>query len=135
VGALGHGSLDLTWTADSRKIAAVPVRVDPADAEVLAAFAEGREDPLPAYRLNRWGHTLALTPGFDELVSLPFLRDVIPYEHQVAAVKTVLNRMRGRRCWRTRSGSARPWRRRSSWRSSGDGGSCDGYWSWRGLGS
>ena len=96
VGPLGQGSLDLAWGAASREIAAVPVRSDPADAEVLAAFAEGREEPLPAYRLNRWGHTLALTPGFDELVSLPFLRDVIPYEHQIAAVKTVLNRMRGR---------------------------------------
>jgi hypothetical protein len=96
VGPLGQGSLDLAWGAASREIAAVPVRSDPADAEVLATFAEGREEPLPAYRLNRWGHTLALTPGFDELVSLPFLRDVIPYEHQIAAVQTVLNRMRGR---------------------------------------
>jgi SNF2-related domain len=95
-GPLGQRSLDLAWGAVSREIAAVPVRPDPADAEVLAAFAEGHEEPLPAYRLNRWGHTLALTPGFDELVSLPFLRDVIPYEHQIAAVKTVLNRMRGR---------------------------------------
>ena len=96
VGPVGQGSLDLAWETGSREIAAVPVRSDPADAEVLSAFAERREDPLPAYRLNRWGHTLALTPGFEELVSLPFLRDVIPYEHQVAAVKTVLNRMRGR---------------------------------------
>jgi SNF2 family DNA or RNA helicase len=96
VGPLGQGSLDLGWGAGAREIAAVPIRSDPADAEVLAAFAEGREEPLPAYRLNRWGHMLALTPGFDELVSLPFLRDVIPYEHQIAAVKTVLNRMRGR---------------------------------------
>jgi SNF2 family DNA or RNA helicase len=96
VGPLGQQSLDLAWGAVSREIAAVPVRSDPADADVLAAFAEGHEEPLPAYQLNRWGHTLALTPGFDELVSLPFLRDVIPYEHQIAAVKTVLNRMRGR---------------------------------------
>jgi SNF2 family DNA or RNA helicase len=96
VGPLGQGSLDLVWGAAPREIAGVPVRSDPADAEVLAAFAEGREEALPAYRLNRWGHTLALTPGFDELVSLPFLRDVIPYEHQIAAVKMVLNRMRGR---------------------------------------
>ncbi len=96
VGPLGQRSLDLAWGPVSRAIAAVPVRSDPDDAEVLGAFAEGREEPLPAYRLNRWGHTLALTPGFDELVSLPSLREVIPYEHQIAAVKTVLNRMRGR---------------------------------------
>lgn len=96
VGPLGQRSLDLAWGTASREIAAVPVRFDPADGEVLAAFADGMEAPLRAYRLNRWAHTLALTPGFDELVSLPFLRDVIPYEHQVAAVKMVLNRMRGR---------------------------------------
>jgi SNF2 family DNA or RNA helicase len=96
LGPLGQRSLDLAWGPGSREIAGVPVRSDPADGEVLAAFAERREEPLPAYRLNRWGHTLALTPGFDELVSLPFLRDVIPYEHQIAAVKTALNRMRGR---------------------------------------
>ena len=96
VGPLGQRSLDLAWGEASREIAAVPVRTDPADAEVLAAFAEGHEEPLSAYQLNRWGHALALTPGFDELVSLPFLRDVIPYEHQITAVRTVLNRMRGR---------------------------------------
>ncbi len=96
VGPLGQRSLNLAWGEASREIAAVPVRTDPADAEVLAAFAEGHEEPLSAYQLNRWGHALALTPGFDELVSLPFLRDVIPYEHQITAVRTVLNRMRGR---------------------------------------
>jgi SNF2 family DNA or RNA helicase len=95
-GRSASGSLDLPWGQDRREIAAVSVRADPADAEVLAAFAERREGPLLAYRLNRWAHGLALIPGFDELVSLPFLRDVIPYEHQITAVKTVLNRMRGR---------------------------------------
>ncbi len=79
-----------------REIATVPVRFDPADAEILAAFADGAVAPLPAYELNRWAAAIALTPGFEELVSLPFLRDVIPYEHQLAAVKTALNRMRGR---------------------------------------
>ena len=96
VGPLGQGSLDLTWGIASREIAGVPVRFDPGDAELLAAFADGMEAPLPAYNLNRWAHAIALTPGFDELVSLPFLRDVIPYEHQIAAVQTALNRMRGR---------------------------------------
>jgi SNF2 family DNA or RNA helicase len=96
VGPLGQGSLDLAWGETAREIAAVPVRFDPAAAELLAAFARGVEAPLSAYDLNRWAHAIALTPGFDELVSLPFLRDVIPYEHQLAAVKTALNRMRGR---------------------------------------
>jgi SNF2 family DNA or RNA helicase len=79
-----------------REVGGVPVRFDPGDAEIVGAFARGAHAPLEAWRLNRWAHAIALTPGFDELVSLPFLRDVVPYEHQLAAVKTVLNRMRGR---------------------------------------
>ena len=82
--------------ASSRQIAGVSVRFEPSDAEVLLAFAGGAHASLDAYRLNRWAHGIALTPGFDELVSLPFLREVIPYEHQLAAVKTALNQMRGR---------------------------------------
>jgi hypothetical protein len=91
-GALRDGEADRS----ARVIGAIPVRFDPADAEILGAFARGIDAPLATYELNRWAHTIALTPGFDELVSLPFLRDVIPYDHQLAAVKTVLNRMRGR---------------------------------------
>jgi SNF2 family DNA or RNA helicase len=72
------------------------VRFHPDDAGIVAAFGRGAHAPLDAYRLNRWAHAIALTPGFDELVCLPFLREVIPYEHQLAAVKTVLNRMRER---------------------------------------
>jgi SNF2 family DNA or RNA helicase len=82
--------------ASPREIAGVPVRFDLADVDVLGAFAGGAHAPLDTYRLNRWAHGIALTPGFDELVSLPFLREVTPYEHQLAAVKTALNRMRGR---------------------------------------
>ncbi|MGH7335576.1 MAG: hypothetical protein ACREKS_23080, partial [Candidatus Rokuibacteriota bacterium] len=91
-----RGRLNLGADGPVREIGTVPVRFDPADAEILAAFADGACSPLPVYELNRWATAIALTPGFDELVSLPFLRDVIAYEHQVAAVKTVLNRMRGR---------------------------------------
>ena len=88
--------LDGIVEAPEREIGTVPVRFDPADAQILTAFADGVLTPLAAHELNRWATNIALTPGFEELVSLPFLRDVIPYEHQVAAVKTVLNRMRGR---------------------------------------
>jgi SNF2 family DNA or RNA helicase len=96
VGLVERGRVDGAVEVREREIGTVPVRFDPADAEILAAFADGVSAPLPAYELNRWATNIALTPGFEELVSLPFLRDVIPYEHQVAAVKTVLNRMRGR---------------------------------------
>ena len=92
----GGNALDAIAAPSETQIGTVTVRFDPADAEILADFVDGVVAPLPAYELNRWATTIALTPGFDELVSLPFLRDVVPYEHQVAAVKTVLNRMRGR---------------------------------------
>jgi superfamily II DNA or RNA helicase len=79
----------------ARKIGGVPVRFESV-AGIIDRLARGAHAPLQAWRLNRWAHTIALTPGFEELVSLPFLRDVVPYEHQITAVKTVLNRMRGR---------------------------------------
>ncbi len=83
-------------TSPAHEVAGVRVRSDPSDAGIVGAFARAAHAPLEAWHLNRWAHAIALTPGFDELVSLPFLRDVLPYEHQLAAVKTVLNRMRGR---------------------------------------
>jgi SNF2 family DNA or RNA helicase len=86
------GAVDPT----QRDIGGVPVVFARGDADVVQAFADGAHASLDAYQLNRWAHEIALTPGFDELVSLPFLREVIPYEHQLAAVKTVLTRMRGR---------------------------------------
>lgn len=79
-----------------REIGTVPVRFAPSDPEIVSELEEGAYAPLEAYQLSRWAHTVALTPGFEELISLASLREVIPYEHQLAAVKTVLNRMRGR---------------------------------------
>jgi len=79
-----------------REIGGVPVNLDPTDSEILRDLEDGLYAPLEAYRLHRWAHAIALSPGFEELISLPLLRDVILYEHQLAAVKTVLNRMRGR---------------------------------------
>jgi SNF2 family DNA or RNA helicase len=101
VGPAGGGGLGLPDAGRGqdqgrREVGGVPVRFDPSDAEVVDAFARGAHAPLETWRLNRWAHAIALTPGFDDLLSLPFLRDVIPYEHQLVAVKTVLNRMRGR---------------------------------------
>ncbi len=79
-----------------REIGAVPVSLDPTDSKILRELEDGVYAPLEAYRLHRWAHAIALSPAFDELISLPLLRDVILYEHQLAAVWTVLNRMRGR---------------------------------------
>ncbi len=90
--ALTDGEIDRA----QRAVGGVPVVFARSDAEVIQAFADGAHASLDAYQLNRWAHEIAITPGFDELVSLPFLREVIPYEHQLAAAKTALTRMRGR---------------------------------------
>jgi SNF2 family DNA or RNA helicase len=92
-GAAGQG---LPGDFPPAEVGNVPVRLQASAAEVLAQLARGEHVSLEAYRLHRWAHTIALSPGFDELVSLPFLQGVIPYEHQLAAVRTVLNQMRGR---------------------------------------
>jgi len=79
-----------------RNVGGIPIKLDPGDGEILRELEDGIYAPLEAYRLHRWAHAIALSPGFEELISLPLLRDVILYDHQLAAVKTVLNRMRGR---------------------------------------
>jgi len=79
-----------------REISGVSVAPDPSDTDVLRDLEGGLYAPLDTYRLHRWAHAIALSPGFEELISLPLLRDVILYEHQLAAVRAVLNRMRGR---------------------------------------
>jgi len=96
VGLASQAPTDGPVDPAQRDIGGVPVVFARSDAEIIQAFADGAHASLDAYQLNRWAHEIALTPGFDELVSLPFLREVIPYEHQLAAVKTVLTRMRGR---------------------------------------
>ncbi len=96
VGLPGAAAQGLPPDVPSTEIGGVPVRFDTSGAEVLAEFAGGAGASLEAYTLHRWAHTIALSPGFDELISLPFLQGVIPYDHQLAAVKTALNRMRGR---------------------------------------
>ena len=96
VGLADQGTEASTLDFSAKEIAGVAARFDPLDAEVLAAFVDGVHAPLPAYEMNRWAHTIGLIPGFEELISLPFLPEVVPYEHQLAAVKTALNRMRGR---------------------------------------
>ena len=92
----GGGTPGLANGLPPAAIGGIPVRFDASAGEVLAELVRGAYAPLDAYTLNRWAHAIALSPGFDELLSLPFLQGVIPYEHQLAAVKTALNQMRGR---------------------------------------
>ncbi len=55
-----------------------------------------RPTSWPAFELSRRAAAFATSYGFDRLVSLPLLRDVEPYEHQLKTVRTVLRRFRGR---------------------------------------
>jgi len=52
--------------------------------------------PPPTFDLSRRAAEFAASPGFDNLISLPFLRDVELYPHQLKTVKTALRRFRGR---------------------------------------
>jgi len=64
------------------------------DAALLAsrsAFARWRD-----FRLALQATRLAMVAGFDQLLCLPWLRDVQLLEHQLRAARTVLRRLRGR---------------------------------------
>ena len=49
-----------------------------------------------SFDLSREAARFAESPGFDELISLPMLRDIELYPHQLKTAKTVLRRFRGR---------------------------------------
>jgi SNF2 family DNA or RNA helicase len=74
----------------------VPVTFDPADEALLVLLEEGEHSSWEDYQLHKAAEKLSLCPGFDQLLSLPLTRDVVPYAHQLATVKTVLQRLRGR---------------------------------------
>ncbi len=70
---------------------------------VRLSFAEEdfgllRQPPSPQaeFELSRQAAAFAASPGFDELISLPLLREVELYPHQLKTAKTVLRRFRGR---------------------------------------
>ncbi len=52
--------------------------------------------PQEAFNLARQAALFASSPGFDELLSLPMLREVEPYPHQLKTARTVLRRFHGR---------------------------------------
>ena len=70
---------------------------------VSLSFAESDsailDEPITtrsAFELARQAVAFAASPGFDELISLPMLRDVELYPHQLKTTRTVLRRFRGR---------------------------------------
>ena len=64
----------------------------PDDLSVMGRAAAAR----PTFDLSRRAAAFAASPGFDNLISLPLLRDVELYPHQLKTVQTVLRRFRGR---------------------------------------
>ncbi len=52
--------------------------------------------PRPTFDLSQRAAEFAASPGFDNLISLPLLRDVELYPHQLKTARTVLRRFRGR---------------------------------------
>ncbi len=70
----------------------VRITFDASDASLLQQSCA----PRPAFDLARQAALFASSPGFDELLSLPMLRDVELYPHQLKTARTVLRRFRGR---------------------------------------
>ncbi len=64
----------------------------PDDVSVMGRAAAA----LPTFDLSRRAAEFVASPGFDNLISLPLLRDVELYPHQLKTVQTVLRRFRGR---------------------------------------
>lgn len=66
------------------------------DRWLLELVAAAPAAPFRAFEIGRQAAEFATSYGFERLVSLPLLRNVEPYEHQLRTVRTVLRRLRGR---------------------------------------
>ena len=64
--------------------------------KVLDRLEQGRFERLQWVELHNRAQRLEASLGFDTLISLDVTRDVVPYEHQLNAVRTVLRKFRGR---------------------------------------
>ena len=72
------------------------IEEDQAASSVVDQIGKGAFEPKWVYDLNASAQAISASPGFEQLVSLAAVREVVPYEHQTRAVKTALRRMRGR---------------------------------------
>lgn len=68
---------------------------DAAYARLSEDLRKGRSDTPEWFRLRLQAEEVALSPGFDQLLSLD-LNNIDEYPHQLSAVLTALRRMRGR---------------------------------------
>ncbi|HHV62436.1 MAG TPA: DEAD/DEAH box helicase family protein [Firmicutes bacterium] len=63
---------------------------------ILGRLEAGRFDSLEGADVHEQALILSASPGFDRLISLDAVRNIVPFAYQVGAVKEVLRRMRGR---------------------------------------
>src|SRR5438309_9985375 len=76
--------------------AALPLRFDDSDRDLLVrAFGSPGDGPR-AWRLNGEAHRISLVDGFDHLLAWPVLRGVARYDHQERTALRVLRDLRGR---------------------------------------
>ena len=63
---------------------------------MLKRLQAGQFDSRESAEVHRKALVLSTSPGFDRLISLDVVRNILPFPYQVGAVKEVLRRMRGR---------------------------------------
>ena len=63
---------------------------------VLTKLDAGRFDTVESAQAHEQALVLSTSPGFDTLISLDVVRNIVPFAYQVGAVREVLRKMRGR---------------------------------------
>jgi len=64
--------------------------------EILERLRTGRFDETFRGDIHERAVALSLSPGFDRLLGLSAVRDIVPFDYQIKTVQDVLTRMRGR---------------------------------------
>ncbi|HHY46848.1 MAG TPA: DEAD/DEAH box helicase family protein [Firmicutes bacterium] len=73
----------------------IPVSQESMDL-ILERLREGQFDTPGSADVHEQALILSTSPGFDRLISLDVVRNIVPFTYQIGAVKEVLRRMRGR---------------------------------------
>ena len=73
----------------------IRIACDPGDLAMVLR-GDGRGAGLRELDLALRATRLATNSGFDRLIALPMVREVVPLDHQIRTVKVVLRRLRGR---------------------------------------
>ncbi|NPV52986.1 MAG: DEAD/DEAH box helicase family protein [Firmicutes bacterium] len=82
---------------DDNSAPSIDISIDRASVDlILERLQVGRFDSLESADVHEQALLLSTSPGFDRLISLDVVRNIVPFTYQVGAVKEVLRRMRGR---------------------------------------